>query len=146
MKNHPGGQEWLEMTRGTDITEAFESCHVKNIRLVEQTLAKYFVQDATHPRISPYTLKQDGFFLTLKRKVEPIMKKHGTGPTLVMLLIQDSLALGFMIAAVLGVLWKSMMLGVLSGVFLGLSTICAHNFFHLKENWRKFYFDMSLLK
>ena len=27
-KRHPGGPDWIEMTRGTDITEAFEVAHV----------------------------------------------------------------------------------------------------------------------
>ena len=28
--SHPGGREWLEITRGTDITEAFESGHLSS--------------------------------------------------------------------------------------------------------------------
>ena len=27
IKSHPGGDEWLQLTRGTDITEAFEVSH-----------------------------------------------------------------------------------------------------------------------
>jgi cytochrome b involved in lipid metabolism len=72
--NHPGGSHWLEMTQGTDITEAFESSHVLNVSVVEATLAKYFVEDAKQPRFSPFTFNENGFYKTLKRRIEPIMK------------------------------------------------------------------------
>ena len=28
---HPGGQDWITLTKGTDITEAFETMHIQNI-------------------------------------------------------------------------------------------------------------------
>lgn len=62
------------MTRGTDITEAFETSHVVNVRNVERILEKYFVSETNIPRISPYTFKEDGFYKTLKRRIEPIIK------------------------------------------------------------------------
>jgi hypothetical protein len=71
---HPGGSHWLEITQGTDITEAFEASHVANVSLVEATLAKFFVEDAKNPRFSPFTFEEKGFYKTLKRRIEPIMK------------------------------------------------------------------------
>lgn len=40
--NHPGGQNLLEMSRGTDITEAFESHHL-DMEKVRKVLEKYLV-------------------------------------------------------------------------------------------------------
>jgi cytochrome b involved in lipid metabolism len=74
IEKHPGGRDWIEMTRGTDITEAFEASHVFHVDKVESILAKYYVKEATHPRNSPYVFKDDGFYKTLKRRVEPIFK------------------------------------------------------------------------
>jgi cytochrome b involved in lipid metabolism len=74
VSKHPGGPEWIELTRGSDITEAFETAHVVNVRGVEGMLEKFFIRNATHPRFSPYTFKDDGFYKTLKRRVEPILK------------------------------------------------------------------------
>lgn len=37
VKNHPGGEEWLILTRGTDITEAFE--------VIFKTLCKFLVRE-----------------------------------------------------------------------------------------------------
>ena len=42
IKKHPGGPTWLEATRGTDITEAFETAHV-NIALSKSILSKYYL-------------------------------------------------------------------------------------------------------
>jgi len=71
---HPGGKDWIKVTRGTDITEAFESSHVVNVDKVESILAKYYIKEANHPRNSPYVFKDDGFYKTLKRRVEPVLK------------------------------------------------------------------------
>lgn len=63
-----------EMFARTDITEAFEASHIVNVNKVETILAKYYVKDADHPRNSPYTFNEQGFYKTLKRRAEPILK------------------------------------------------------------------------
>jgi Cytochrome b5-like Heme/Steroid binding domain len=65
---HSGGFQWLEVSRGTDITELFECSHPNPN--VDKILAKYFVKKTDIPRNSSYTLESDGFHLTLKRKVD----------------------------------------------------------------------------
>ena len=37
VEKHPGGAEWISMTEGQDITEAFEASHIRGLR-VEQIL------------------------------------------------------------------------------------------------------------
>ncbi|CAL8094431.1 unnamed protein product [Orchesella dallaii] len=143
--NHPGGSDWLVMTRGTDITEAFESSHTVNVGVVEMMLEKFYVKDASFPRISPYTFKDNGFYKTLKRRIGPILKEVGTGPTKTILLMQDLLVVTFLALSMIGALYNSQLLSVLAGIVLGFSTIAAHNFFHLRENRRKYYFDLSFL-
>ena len=46
--------------------------------------------------------------------------------------------------ALLSVIFHSYCLSIISGIFLGMSTICAHNFFHQSDNWRMYIFDLSL--
>lgn len=78
---HPGGRDWIETTRGTDITEAFETSHLVNVEKVDAILAKYYVRDADvgHVRNSPYTFEEDGFYKTLKRRVRPLLEvRHHT--------------------------------------------------------------------
>lgn len=58
---------WIEATKGTDITEAFESAHLSENP--EKLLKKFYVKDISTPRNSPYTFHENGFYRTLKRKV-----------------------------------------------------------------------------
>lgn len=66
-KNHPGGRFWIDETKGTDITEAFETHHLMG--KAEKLLPKYFVKDAVEPRNILLTLKDDGFYKVLKKRV-----------------------------------------------------------------------------
>lgn len=45
LDKHPGGRQWLEYTRGTDCTEAFEAHHL-DFSKVERILKIYYVKDA----------------------------------------------------------------------------------------------------
>ncbi|KAJ6639502.1 Cytochrome b5-related protein, partial [Pseudolycoriella hygida] len=74
LPKHPGGRDWLEFTKGIDITEAFEASHIRNFTKVEEILAKYYVNDIKFPRNSPYTFDANGFYRTLKRKADPILQ------------------------------------------------------------------------
>nr|XP_053632245.1 cytochrome b5-related protein-like isoform X1 [Cherax quadricarinatus] len=139
---HPGGKDWLLATKGTDITEAFESAHISTA--AENTLPKYYAKDISTPRNSPYTFHDDGFYKMLKRKVRPILKKVGRGPTWSMVVLQDSLALTFMLLTVAACLTESYTLVILAGIVLGMTGNCAHNFFHQRDNWRMYYFDLML--
>ncbi|CAG4992213.1 unnamed protein product [Parnassius apollo] len=47
VEKHPGGEEWLELTKGTDITEAFETHHLNPV--AEKILCKFYVRDAKTP-------------------------------------------------------------------------------------------------
>ncbi|CAL8110466.1 unnamed protein product [Orchesella dallaii] len=142
---HPGGRDWIEFSRGTDITEAFESSHFVNVKNVRQILEKYYVADDPSPRNSPYTFKENGFYKTLKRKAEPILKEVGMGLSKEAMLIEDSLFVTYMVLAVLGVWLNSMILQIAAGTVLGMLTVGAHNFFHKKDNWRIYYYDLSSL-
>lgn len=65
---HPGGADWIAMTRGQDITEAVESHHVFPDRL-KPHLRKYKICDAVKPRNSRLTFDEDGFYVTLRKRV-----------------------------------------------------------------------------
>ncbi|XP_068219371.1 cytochrome b5-related protein-like [Palaemon carinicauda] len=142
-KRHPGGKEWITMTKGTDITEAFESSHVS--LTAEKILSKYFVKDIGTPRKSPYTFHENGFFRTFKRKVRPVLEKIGRGPSRQMLFMQDTLFISFVVLAIFASVSGSYLLGILSGIVLALTVVCSHNFFHQGDNFRMYYWDFGLL-
>lgn len=68
MDKHPGGADWIQLTKGQDITEAFNIHHL-NMEKVKPLLEKYRVKDTTRPRNVKLTFEEDGFYMTLKRKV-----------------------------------------------------------------------------
>lgn len=65
---HPGGADWIKMTEGQDITEAFNIHHLTMEKL-EPMLKKYRVRDTSRPRNVKLTFDENGFYMTLKRKV-----------------------------------------------------------------------------
>lgn len=68
ISSHPGGPDWLRMTKGHDITEAFITHHLA-MEKVEPLLAKYRVRETARPRNVKLTFNEDGFYMTLRRRV-----------------------------------------------------------------------------
>lgn len=78
INKHPGGVDWLKMTKGHDITEAFLTHHLVT-DVQEAILKKYWLKDTTKPRNVKLTFDEDGFYMTLRRKVAvklPEIKKR----------------------------------------------------------------------
>lgn len=143
ISRHPGGAEWLEMTKGIDITEQFETHHIKGT--AEDILKKFYVRDAAQPRNYIFTFKDDGFYRTLKKKVAAQIDDVDKRPIRISNIISD-LALGLIFtSAVLAVKDENFYLAVLSGLFLSFMVVISHNFFHQKDNWRMFCFNLTLL-
>lgn len=140
---HPGGAQWLQLTKGTDITEAFE-CHHISPR-AESLLPQYFVRKAATARSSPYTFHKAGFYRTLKAEVWNSLgpKSHKFHPRTILYI--DSLATFFLASVALAAMYNSLLLALVAGLSLTLLTVMAHNFFHRRDNWRMYYFHLSFL-
>ena len=145
IKSHPGGGDVIESTEGIDITEAFEASHPTNPKKLDAILKKYFVKKTDKPRISRFTFHEDGFYRTLKRNAEPILKKVGTGPSFSITLLQDVLLFLFLSTMLLSGMTSNLFITVLSGIFLGMVFSLSHNFFHQRPSWRMYIWDLSLL-
>eukprot|EP00095_Tigriopus_kingsejongensis_P004718 snap_masked-scaffold763_size101323-processed-gene-0.12 protein:Tk04718 transcript:snap_masked-scaffold763_size101323-processed-gene-0.12-mRNA-1 annotation:"delta-6 desaturase-like protein" len=141
---HPGGRTWIEDTQGTDITEAFEVAHVFGDNL-DRILRKYHVRPASgsNPRRSPYTFHPEGFYNTLKKRVQTVLREVGTGPTQSMLVLQDLLMATTVGLIVLVGLYPCGPILLLTALVLGLNCSCAHNFFHQRDNFRMYFGDIS---
>jgi hypothetical protein len=129
--------------QGSDITEAFEAHHIP--KTAEYLLQQFFVRPATEPRNSPYTFTDDGFYRTLKRRARPILAKLPPGPSTQAKLCSDLLLVAFLLLATVAAATHSFKIGVLAGVILNFLVVSAHNFFHMKDNFRMYYFDLSFL-
>lgn len=140
---HPGGAEWLELTKGVDITEQFETHHITP--KAEQLLKKFYVRDAALPRNYNFTFNDNGFYRTLKRKVADQLADIDMRPVKTSNMISD-LVLGLVFtSAVLAVKDNNIYLALLSGLFLSWLLVIAHNYFHQKDNWRMLCFNLTLL-
>lgn len=148
IEKHPGGKQWIETTRGTDITEAFESSHLGP--RASSLLPKFLVSDVESPRNSPYSFKEDGFYMTLKRRVYKHLTEKVTHKEKLLVQqqvksIQNVLLLSFLGLLIATGLTQSLFFGTLAGVLLTININCAHNFFHQRDNWRMYCWDLSLL-
>lgn len=131
------------MTKGIDITEQFETHHITGN--AESVLAKFYVRDAALPRNYNLTFKQNGFYRTLKRRVADQMSDVDRSPLKMSNLISDMM-LGLVFAtSILAVKDNNIFLSLLSGLFLVWMLIIAHNYFHQKNNWRMFCFNLTML-
>jgi len=107
-------------------------------------LKQFYVRAASEPRNSPYTFKDDGFYRTLKRKAQPILQKLPSGPSAETKLYSDLLIV-FLLLATVAAATYSFKFGLLAGLLLNFLVVSAHNFFHMKDNLRMYYFDLSLM-
>lgn len=142
VNEHPGGADWLEMTRGQDITEAFHAHH-PNIKAVKQILAKFYVRDADWPRESPLSFEEDGFYSVLRERVNVILKEKGNGPKNLSKFVGDATALAFIGTSLAAAYKRSVPLALLAGVLGGSLNVMAHNFTHQRNTWRRFYFELT---
>ena len=140
--SHPGGSIWLELTKGTDITEPVEIYHKEGVPRPE-LLRKFYVRQAKTPRIPPFTFHNDGFYKTLKRRVRPILDRIGTGPGRRTTLTIDFLFLIFVLFFAYTCITRSLYFAGLCGTFAGALGYAAHTFIHQKVQWRCYYMDFS---
>ncbi|KAH0944819.1 hypothetical protein HN011_001180 [Eciton burchellii] len=144
VKMHPGGAEWIRLTKGTDITELFETHHLTD--KAKQLLPKFYVREAASPRSVPLTFLPDGFYCTFKKRaLEALKSVDFHRPSITTTFIIDSLMIMTFVMSLAAVIVHSYILTVFAGIFLTWTTIAAHNFFHMKDNFRMYYFDLSTL-
>lgn len=151
--NHPGSQFWIEMSKGTDITELFESSH-PNIEKAKNLLPKYFARHVDPKKArnsSALTFYPDGFYCTLRSRVWEVLKENGGGAaSWDMLAFHDLLLLTVLLCIASMVLpvcdepkyWIS--IAFVSGFLLSCLGSVGHNFFHHRDNWRMYSWDLTL--
>lgn len=79
IESHPGGADWIRLTKGTDITEAFEVHHIYP-KGPESLLVKFEIRKASEPRNFKFTFQDDGFYRTFKRRIGEKLKTVDRSP------------------------------------------------------------------
>lgn len=108
-------------------------------------LSKFQVRKAQTPRNSPFTFYEDGFYRILKKNIREELPNVPPYIKYKSKLMTDFLCLTYLSTAVLAATHLNYYIGIGSGMLLAMLTIAAHNFFHMKDNFRMYYFDMSLM-
>ncbi|BFF94378.1 cytochrome b5-related protein [Drosophila madeirensis] len=142
-KRHPGGAYWIECTRGTDITEPFESHHIED--RARHMLSKFEVREAAQPRNYKFTLDQNGFYMTLKRRVREKLRKINYSPTKKTDLYHSGILASVFILSWIGTAYSSYLAKALAGLTLCYLANSAHNYFHQRDNWRMYTFNLTLM-
>lgn len=93
----------------------------------------------------PFTFKEDGFYRVLKKDIMETLKTIPTKPNIHSKCIADALFIFYIGLALLAVSLKSYCIGTLCGFVLSWLAIAGHNFFHKKDNFRMYYFDLTMM-
>ncbi|XP_033219857.1 cytochrome b5-related protein [Belonocnema kinseyi] len=142
VKIHPGGSEWLTLTKGTDITEAFETHHLTD--KAEILLPNFYVRDAVTPRSVPLTFFPDGFYQQFKRRATNALKDVDFHrPAKQTNIIADCLAATTIFSCLLAT--RFWIPTLIAGVFLAWTSTAGHNYLHARDNFRMYYMDLSFL-
>ncbi|ALC39399.1 CG17928 [Drosophila busckii] len=142
-QRHIGGAFWIERTKGTDITEPFESHHIE--QHAERLLSKFEVRTAAKPRNYKFTLEPNGFYMTLKRRVRSKLQTLNYKPSKKTELLHTGILLSLFSLSWASTVCDSLALRALAGLALCWLATSTHNYFHQRDNWRMYCFNLTLM-
>jgi len=143
---HPGGEKWINLTKGQDITDLFVTHHLNEDK-ARDCLQKYYVKD-TKNKVSRFSFEPDGLYRTVKSRllkemsVEDIQdesksKRHAL---VVALFFLTSLLLTlYSIDPITPSKWTYLFTTLTACSFIGMLGI-GHNFVHHKDNLYKYFY------
>lgn len=129
--------------QGLDVTEAFESHHITD--KASKILPQFYVRDAVGNRNSPFTFEENGFYRTLKRRIAPVLPEIKKTQSKLSAFYADMLLMIAFLSGILCVRFQSYFLAIISGMAIGWLTVLTHNFFHMRDNFRMNYFNLSVM-
>lgn len=143
VKRHPGGELWLEVTEGTDITEHFETHHIKDT--AERMLEKFFVRDAKLQRNYKISFKENGFYKTVKRRVAQKVDHLDHSAEANSRFYCDFLLVTLILLSTISARDENYLVATAAALSLSWLTTIGHNFIHQKDNWRMYLVNLSLM-
>lgn len=147
-KKHPGGREWIELTKGTDVTEAFEAHHIR-YEIASKVLQKFFVREAKSPRNYRFTYDEEGFYKTLRGKVEAKLPTLDRSDLWKSKIILDFSVFFFFFASIFSVrveeIWMRNFLIFVAAFFAACLQGISHNFIHQRNNFRMYASNFLLI-
>eukprot|EP00756_Hemistasia_phaeocysticola_P044635 Hpha_TRINITY_DN1842_c0_g1::TRINITY_DN1842_c0_g1_i1::g.170702::m.170702 len=145
MDSHPGGRTWMEFTRGTDCTEAFEAHHLDGVKAMK-VLENYYVRDVKKGEFeygNRFTYEVDGFYRSVRRAALAKLRADGpkgastmelTGPTLTMKVVCCVVVLQYFVLLGWACLSGSFLVASMAGIALIGCWGVGHNFLHQADS------------
>lgn len=144
VKTHPGGAHWLEMTRGSDITDFVETHHL-NIEKIQEILIKYHVKDSEiHKDFFRFEWSEKTLYSSLRKRVANYMKTRGKTGDISTKLQYFLLIVLFFVSFFLLYASQSQLIAFLTGVLSFAMLGVGHNFIHQKTSVFRFCADVTL--
>lgn len=140
---HPGGSEWLDVTKGVDITEQFETHHISGT--AEKILPKFYVREASLSRNYKITFDEDGFYRTVKRRVANKLELLDQSSVSLSHFYCDILLGSTLLLSIIAARDHSYLIATFASFTLMWLAVIAHNFIHQKDNWRMYIINLSLM-
>lgn len=103
------------------------------------------MRETTKRRNSPFTFHENGFYKTIKRRVREFLPNIPEETTIKSKICADALLISFLIMYLLCARYSNFILATIAGINLAFLANTAHNFFHKKDNFRMYYFDLTLI-
>lgn len=111
-------------------------------------LNQYYAEDATIPRNYFLTFEENGFYMTLKRRVAVKLKLVDNGVTRKSKMYHDLnlvvLFLSIIFAARCKVTEFWILFNIIAAFSLALSVSFAHNFIHKADSWRMYCMNLTM--
>ena len=128
INTHPGGSDFLKMTKGQDITELFYTHHL-DLAKCQVILKKYFCSKADK-QSQIFTFQEDGFYRTIQRKVETHFKHNNSGHSPLMHFITYLSIITFTLLLLLTGFFNSTVLAILTGFNLHILVVLGDSYLH----------------
>lgn len=143
VQRHPGGEEWLRVTEGIDITEQFETHHISN--LAEKMLPKFYVREALLPRNYKITFDENGFYKTLKRKVANKLDFLDQSTVKNSQFYCDLTLTSSVLLSIIAARDNNFLIASFASLSLLWLSVITHNFIHQRDNWRMYLINFSMM-
>lgn len=143
LERHPGGSNWLEVTKGIDITEQFESHHITSV--AEKMLPMFYVREASLPRNYKTTFEPKGFYRTLKGRVASKLDFLDQSGVANSRFYCDITLASTLLLSITAARDDNYLIASFASLALLWLTTIVHNFIHQKDNWRMYLMNFSLL-
>ena len=144
IKIHPGGTHWIELTRGSDITDFVETHHFE-IDKIEEILKKYYVKDSEKKHnFLRYDWSEKGLYQNLKKRIFKQLKGRSPSATFFTKL-QYFILIGLFFSSFYCLyLTQSKVTAMVTG-FLCLSMLgIGHTYIHKKTSYFRYCADVTL--